>query len=170
MKKLTNEQLLEQYMRANVAAFEEFYQRNQRLIYNFLRMRLKNKSDADDAFQETFFRIHKYILSYNTEQSALGWSLSIAKNIANDIHKKSAKMNETSSIDVDKLVSTNVSHKARDELVAIMKGLTEEEQRMLKAKFINDESYEEISETLNISESNARQRVSRLVKKIRSIV
>jgi len=170
MKDLTNEQLLEEYKQAKVAAFEEFYFRNQRLIYNFLRLRLKNASDADDAFQETFFRIHKYVLSYDSEQNALGWSMSIAKNVANDFHKKSVRLPEVSSVDTDKLVSTNISHKARDELEAIMKGLTEEEQRILKAKFINDESYGEISETLNISVSNARQRVSRLVKKIRSIV
>jgi RNA polymerase sigma-70 factor, ECF subfamily len=168
VKHLTNEQLLIEYQRAHLQAFEEFYRRHRLLILNFLRLRLGNAGDAEDAFQETFFRIHKYILSYNPAHRALPWSLSIARNVAIDVFKKKATTPISGSIDVDSLSTGQVSNNAKEELDLILKTLNQEEQMILRSRFIEGDSYDEIASALKISVPNARQRLSRLLRKIRS--
>ncbi len=170
MKNLTNEQLLEEYKQANLAAFEEFYRRNNKLIYNFLQIRLRNTPNTEDAFQETFFRIHKYILRYDFQQNALAWAMTIARNTAIDIHKKSAKLSEQSLEDTENIAANQTTFEASEEIESLMKLLTDDERMILKAKFLRDDSYEEISAHLKISSANARQRVSRVIKKIKSLV
>jgi RNA polymerase sigma factor (sigma-70 family) len=169
MTESTNEQLLERCQQTDLAAFEEFYRRHKNLIYNFLRARLGNGRDADDAFQETFLRIHRYILKFDPSKSALAWTLTIARNVAIDLQAKRARLNETLPGEVEGVANEQVSHAARAELDRILKSLSGEEQMILKARFVDGESYADLSKSLNISQANARQRVSRLIKKIKLI-
>lgn len=170
MSHLTNEQLLKQYQQGQLSAFEAFYYRNQSLIFNFLRMRLGNENDANDAFQETFFRIHKYIFHYDPTQKALAWVFSIAKNVAIDIQTKLSKTKEITDVEIDSISVVTHSQQARDELEEILKSLTEEERILLKTRFIDDDSYENMAKNFGISEANARQKVSRLVRKLKSLI
>ena len=135
-------------------------------------MKLGNKADAEEAFQETFLRIHKYILKYDPEQNAMSWVFTIARNAAVDVVSKNSKVTEikqeTASIDVEKRYSTHFALEAKQALESLMGRLSEEECGLIKARFLNDESYEEIAARLNVKPEGARQRVSRLMRKIKS--
>lgn len=76
----SNEELLRRYQNADPRAFDEFFRRTKTLVYGYLLARLKNRGDADDAFQETYFRIHRYIDTFDPSRNALAWVMTIARN------------------------------------------------------------------------------------------
>ncbi len=82
---LSNEQLLARYQQGDAVAFDEFFKRSHKVIYNFLLSRLKVQSDAEDALQQSFLKLHRYILSYDPRQNALSWALTIARNVMSDV-------------------------------------------------------------------------------------
>ena len=80
----TNEELLARYQSLDSDAFDLFFERNHSLVFNYLLSRLKNRPEAEEAFQQTFLRIHRYIQSYDPAQNAVGWVFTIARNVSFD--------------------------------------------------------------------------------------
>lgn len=166
---LSNEELLTRYQAADVSAFDEFFERNRRLVFHYLYSRLGSVPEAEDAFQKTFFRIHRYILKYDPRQSALGWVMTIARNVAIDLYPKRPpveSLNETHTADSFGDPGDNLE--ARNTLAALMEQLEPRERRLIERRFLNDDSFEEIARDEGWTAQNARQRTSRLLRKLRS--
>lgn len=175
MRDLSNEELLVKYQEAEKEAFQVFYERHKNLIMSFLMTKLRNTTDAEEAFQETFFRIHRFILKYDPKQSSLGWVFTIAKNAAIDVmaknqrlaQLKTARAQETSHEDV--AGSSQLVVEARQELQDLLSRLSPEEQELIKYRFIDGESYEEIAARLEIKTDTTRQKLSRLLRRIKGV-
>ena len=169
----SNEKLLVRYQRAEADAFDLFYRRNKKLLFNFLKMKLGNQADAEEAFQETFIRIHKYILKYDPTQSAMNWVFTIARNSAIDVIAKNSRQNilrqkSTEVFDVESRSTVNFAIEAKQTLEKIFATLSEDERDLIRARFMDDESYEEIAVRLDVKPTGVRQRVSRLIRKIKT--
>ena len=166
---VSNEQLLACYADLDFQAFEVFFKRNQRHVFNFLLLRCKNRSDAEDAFQETFLRVHKYILKYDQTLPALPWIFSIAKNVAYDLSKKKSGVETpTESIeqeDPSKTVEEKLA--AKEELQLLLKDLSEDERCLIQERLVEDREFEFIAQTHQITPANARKRMSLLLKRLR---
>lgn len=67
----TLEFLLARYRDSDPEAFREFYRRTKTLVLHFLLRNLKNRADAEDVFQETYFRVHRYVASYDQERNGV---------------------------------------------------------------------------------------------------
>jgi RNA polymerase sigma factor (sigma-70 family) len=131
--RLTDEELLAAYQRADTAAFEEFFRRHKRLIYSFLYSKLGTKWDAEEAFQKTFLKIHRYILKYDPTQSALGWVITIARNVAWDLKPKQmapANIDEVSSIELS--IDHEAVLEARKTLEELVRQLAPKEQNLIE--------------------------------------
>ena len=162
----SNEELLKEYCQGSFKAFDEFFKRNSGLIFQFIVSRVGNYGESEDILQETFIRLHKYIHRYDPNRKALNWVFSIAKN---QIITHVSKRKEMTELDVDLVeAKKQICVEARDEVNKILSNLSEEEQTLIIEKFINEESYEEISVRKGIKAPNARQKVSRILKKLRS--
>jgi len=168
---LSNEELLSRYRDLDKKAFDEFFRRNNRMIFSFLATRLRNNSEAEEVLQDTFFRIHKYVLKYDTSQNAMSWSFTIAKNCALDLIAKRKKIAEIKDgveiqLTMDS-IDTKFQIKATDQLVELLEKLSEEDRSLIKDRFINDKSYEDLAKVHGISPAGVRQRISRLFRKLR---
>ena len=172
MQNLTDEELLLKYQNAESDAFEAFYHRNKKLVFHFLRMKLGNTHDAEEVLQETFFRIHRYILKYKKGENALSWVFTIAKNAAIDKIRKNAR-----KTDIKKAVrefsdahySMDIAIEAKSTLESLLSGLEQDEILLLQKRFMEDSSYEEIALEHNSKPATIRKRVSRLISKIKTV-
>jgi RNA polymerase sigma-70 factor (ECF subfamily) len=166
----SNEELLARYRNADFEGFDLFYKRHHALLLQFLCSRLGNRADAEEVFQETFIRIHNSILTYDPRQSALAWVFTIARNTAVDHARKRGRQSipngETEEVAV--AARDEAALAARQELARLAARLTDEERELLESRFISDDSFEEIAERQGISSANARQKLSRLLKKVKS--
>jgi RNA polymerase sigma-70 factor (ECF subfamily) len=160
--------LLARYQDGDFAGFDRFYQKNHALIFQFLLHRLRNRAEAEDAFQETFLRIHRFITSYDKRQKALAWVFTIARNVAIDFYNQ---RRSHASIDDTEPSAASRMHEAleaREELVAMISRLSHDERQLLEDRLLNDEEFEAIAVTMKTSATNVRQKLSRLLKKLRA--
>lgn len=167
---LSNEELLARYRRSDLTGFDLFYRRNHKLIFNFLLSRLGSRADAEEAFQDTFMRIHKAIITYDPDQKALPWVFTIARNAAVDIvRRRRSHLSDSDVAEPSFEPATEVTIAAREVLNSLVVGLSLEERSLLESRFLNEESYDEIAARLRIKADVVRQRVSRLIKKIKGL-
>ncbi len=75
---LTDEQLVEQALRGDQAAFGGLVDRYQQPLLRFLRTRCTTPADADDALQEAFLDAWRYLHSFNPRWRFSTWLYRIA--------------------------------------------------------------------------------------------
>lgn len=167
-KNFSNEDLLRLYQNSDSKAFQEFFRRTQRLVFNYLLVRLRNEGDAEEAFQDTYFRIHKYVNSYKPEKNAVYWTMGIAKNVLIDKVARRMPVEETDvdTIPGDSRIETLAELK--DMLEKLSPNLSHEERTLLVQRFLYDQSYEEIATEQGIKAETIRKRLSRLLQKLKS--
>lgn len=171
---VTLEELLTRYRESDPHAFSEFFSRTSKLVFNYLMMKLGNRIEAEEVMQDTYFRIHRYISSYDKDRNALAWIMSIARNAL--IDHVQGKRGARASEDIlelqmaSGLPGPDKQAELRQLAMQICEGLTLEERSILVDRVINDFSYDEIAEQRGISEENARQKISRLLKRLRASI
>lgn len=168
---LSNEDLLSLYKDLNKTAFDEFFKRNSPIIFSFIASRLQNASEAEEVLQDTFFRIHKYILKYDPSQNAMSWTFTIARNCLLDCIAKRKKLTEIKEeahrVSEMQTIENNFQQEAHDQLQHLLSLLPAEERRLLEERFFAEISYEELAKTQGVTPAGVRQRISRIVRKLR---
>ncbi len=169
------EDLLQAYGEGDDEAFNAFFDRIKDLVYNVLLKKIKNSEAAEDIFQETILRIHKYATSYKPQSgSAYGWVLMIAKNCLVDYYQSEKSYgHDRLDPEVRDMANSSVWEEKvfyNDLLRSLSRDLNQDEIDLLVDKFVVELSYDEIAAKRNSESQNVRQRVSRLLKKIRNIL
>jgi len=86
---------LEQYVKAiqknDESAFEAVYHKTRHAVYAMILPIVRDRSLAEDAMQETYIKMLKYIHSYKKKYKFMNWLLTIAKNTALDTYRERSK-------------------------------------------------------------------------------
>lgn len=98
LNKLSDEMLMLKYQEGNIRAFEVLFSRHRKGLYSFLFRLLKNRENADEAFQEVFLRIIKVskLGSYKVSAKFVTYLYTIARNICIDLKRKQRLVHEES--------------------------------------------------------------------------
>ena len=169
---LSNEKLLSYYQNGEFKAFDAFYKRNHKIVLCFLIKKLNNQEAAEDILQETFCRIHRHILKYDPSKNAINWILTIAHNtMISSRNKHGHKNEEIEEIDGNrpKTISDIDRLDLQEEINILMKNLDPNDRKILNDRLVEEKSFDEIGKAYGITTVNARQKVSRLVKQLRSV-
>jgi RNA polymerase sigma-70 factor (ECF subfamily) len=166
-KPLIDNEYLARYQNGDFSGFDSFYKKNQDLIFQFLLSRLRSRSDAEDAFQETFFRIHRFITSYDPSQPGLPWVFAIARHVVIDTLKRRKNNLNIDSIEIPIELRTDERLMARETLEQLLDKLKESERSLIEKYFLEDLGFEQIALGQGTSNSTIRQRISRLTRKLR---
>lgn len=169
----TDEQLMEEYKKGSMDAFEELYYRHKAKVYGYLSKRVRSRFDRDEIQQNVFLKLHRSRHSYNSSFPFLPWLFTICRNVMIDfLRSKEAKEGKLLQDDgiIDTLASVEKEASQIDALMPAMAKLNKDQREAIKMRYGEDFSFEEIAKRLDTSVPNARKVISRAVKKLRGLV
>lgn len=173
---LSDEDLMGFVQKGREAAFSELVIRYNDRLHNFLFRYTQNHKDCEDLVQETFLRVHKSRHSYERIAKFSTWMYTIAINLAKSLYKKKKKMQlisihknendpdafeiilEDSVILQDEELHQNLSLQKLGEALS---SLQSEFRNVVILRDIEQMSYEEISEKLNVPMGTVKSRINR---------
>lgn len=156
--------------------FPTFYRSNVKRVYRFLYYRLAgNKERAEDLTQDVFLKALAAFDSYDPEISEVSWIITIARNhLINQLQK------DRPTIDVDELEETlwdrndlaeamRLSFDERRLLQAITQ-LPSEDAEVVRLKYLEGWSYEEIAQKMKKTAGSLRIQAHRALKELKRIL
>jgi RNA polymerase sigma-70 factor, ECF subfamily len=147
---------------AFTAIIEKYHVRVYRLAYKFTR----NQADAEDVTQDTFMRAYENLLKHPKDELALkAWLMTICVNLTRNLAKKKKNINFSNigsedddrefvdSIEDVKIESPGKRVKRKETTAAVQEAigkLPAKYQVVLQLRYVEDLSYQEIADTLDI--------------------
>lgn len=168
---LSDEQLMKLYQNGDEEAFKVLYGRHSSKIYGFLKKRLNDNEKVVEVYQEVFIKIHKSKHLYNDTLPALAWIFTISRTVMIDEIRKDSKIKTIDNYDLEKIPNELEKTVPQFELASeALRCLPNQQKTAIEMRYINDQTFEEIANRLNVSPTNARQLISRGIKRIRELV
>ena len=159
---------------------EQFVRDTGQVVFATLRRYLNCEEDVRDCFQETFCNAFHKISSYRGESAIKTWLVSIARNCAlSKLRSKKSKLADTGDSnnalvydefgflifptdllapDAESLLESREVQRVVHDAIA---GLSDTHKTVITMKDIDDMSYTEIAEALNIGLSATKVRIHR---------
>lgn len=157
------------------AAFGQIYDLYFDKLYRFVFYRVNHQETAEDLVAETFIRVWNKIREVSDAAAFNGWVYQIARNLVID-HYRTRK----STVDLVELENVltyedNAVQKAdlgfdQREFLEAAKKLSPDQQTVVKLKFIDELTNEEISQVLNKSEGAIRVIQHRALAALRELL
>ncbi len=102
-KQITDEQLMSTFSKTddvnNQGAFEMLYQRHKGPLFRFIKKSINHEQDANEVFQELWFKIINNKQQYDQQQKFTTWAYTIARRLMIDQFRKTGRMAELTHID-----------------------------------------------------------------------
>lgn len=149
------------------------------LLYNYALRLTGNEDDAKDLLQDTYLKAYRFIDKYEEGTNAKAWLFRILKNSFINNYRKSVRTPDQVEYDaVEEFVDLIRDHSLQttdlrkdfydnlleDEVVAAMDSLTEEFRTIIILSDLEEMTYEEIAEILEIPLGTVRSRLHRARK------
>ena len=156
-------------------AFEQLYLRHVKHLTNQCKRFLQNEEDAEDLVHDIFVQIWETRDTLNPELSFSGYINTLARNRVYykfrqlDIHSRFAQSILLNGKDeTNETEDTIIANDYKDLLNRIIERLPPKQREIFRMNRIDEMSYQEISELLNISVENVRMHISLALKKIKN--
>ena len=185
MQDEADEDLMVQYQRGEVRAFEILLQRHRRPVYNFILRFVGDKETAEDLLQEAFLRVIKGADAYKRQAKFTTWLYTIARNLCVDQsrrrkHRKHASLDapmsasEESGTLLDVIPSSEMASDRKTvnkELHATMQraiaALVEEQREVFLMREFLDMPFKQIAEVVGVPENTVKSRMRYALEKLR---
>lgn len=148
--------------------FRELAGRHYATALRVAQERLGNEALAQDAVQEAFIRTVRFRKRYDAGKPFAQWFYTVLRNACTDLYRKEQRHQEALA-DFAELAPAaaegdNSSHERVRELAA---RLAPEEARVLRLRFVEGLSLDEMGRRLDCSLEAAKKRVQRLLKRLK---
>lgn len=170
---MTDEELMLAYATDDMEAFELLYRRHKSHIFGFLMSKLKDQAEAEEVFQAVFTKLHVARGKYRAEIPFLPWIFTIARNALIDHirRRKSYQKHTTSSKTPMEAYAAPLADASPSNIPSVnLDRLNTTQRQALDLRFQQEMSFAEIGKRLATSEENARQVISRAIRKLRKIL
>jgi RNA polymerase sigma-70 factor, ECF subfamily len=138
----------------SAAAFEQLVARHGARLHRYLRVELRNESDAHDAFQEALTAAWRGLPTLRREDRFWPWLVGIASHKATDVHRRRAREPEPKAPAEGR---DDVVLEAREALAA----LPADYREVLLVRYVLGLSEEEAAMALGIRVGTVKSRSSR---------
>lgn len=149
-------------------------ERHQNIVHKICRMYTNDKDSHNDLFQEITIQLWKAYPKFRGDSKFSTWMYRVALNTAITLYRKSKKDIRTQDYDdvSFKIKAKEYNDETEQQLKLMYKAVKElnDIDKALVFLYLEDQSYREISETLGISEVNARVKMNRIKKALRNIL
>ena len=154
--------------------FVKLLEKHQNILHKICRIYADDSSSHQDLFQEMSIQLYKAYPKFRGEAKFSTWMYRVALNTAITLYRKRKKRVDTSDIE-------NISFKVRAEeydttteeniklMYKAIKQLNDIDKALVLL-YLEEKNYDEIAETLGISQVNVRVKMNRVKKKLKNIL
>ena len=142
----------------DTGVFEEIYRHHGDRMKSIAFNHLGNVSDAEDAVQETFLKLHRSASTYNGESAFTTWMYRVLINTCYDgLRRRQRRIQEAPIEDITyQRAGASVDDAKRMTLRNMLAALPEQRRTVFVLFEIEGLSHAEIARVLNISEGNSK--------------
>ena len=140
-------------------------------LYRLAFARVGHAADAEDIVQETYLKAFKNFPAFRHETSMKNWLCKILVNTVRDYFRKSGRAVETVDLEDEAVLEEKLSEPGSDELLCdseihpeLMRALSSLPEQLLTPlllREIDDASYEEIAQILDVPKGTVMSRLFR---------
>ena len=181
--KITDQNLVKQYVQGNEACLEMLINRHKNRIFTTIILIVKDSYIAEDLFQETFIKIINNLKKgkYNEEGKFLPWAMRIAHNMAIDYFRKMKRMptiTDSSGDDIFRTIKIAVENREeqiirteKEDMVRLaINRLPEEQRQVLILRHYGNLSFKEIAAMTDVSINTALGRMRYALNNLRKMM
>lgn len=146
-------------------AFGQLYECHARMVHGVLLARV-SPADADDLVQDVFLAALRSLRSLREPAAFPGWLLTIARNRANDFHRRSHAFEE---LPEEALAAHSSEHQAQEARAALeaIRALPDAYRETLILRFVEGMTGPEIAARTGLAEGSVRVNLHRGMKMLR---
>ncbi len=169
----SDQELIHAYLSGETSSLEKLIRRHQNRVFAYIIMVVKEKSLADDIFQDTFIKVINTLKSgtYKEEGKFLQWVMRIAHNLIIDHFRKSKRIPvidvRDNDFDIfntirytdDSVEKRMIIEQIHADLKKMIEFLPPEQKEVLKMRHYDELSFKEIAEQTSVSINTALGRM-----------
>lgn len=154
--------------------FVELLEENQNIVHKVCRIYTDDRDAHNDLFQEVTIQLWKAYPKFRGDAKFSTWMYRVALNTAITLYRKAKRAPKVQDYDtVHFKISASEYDDTEEQQLKVMYAAVKELNDIEKALvflYLEEKNYKEISDTLGISEVNARVKMNRIKKKLRNII
>ena len=176
--------LIQKYLDEGEIVFSEIVDVYLKSILNFSYKLVGNKKDAEDVTQEVFLKIWKNINKFEIEKSFKTWIFAITRNTCIDFLRKKKEIpisyfddDMGNNVLEDNLLDEGlkpdeifVNKESKELIENTLSKLSFIQKEVVVLRYMNEMSFDEISEVLNIPLNTIKSHHNRALIKMKSIL
>jgi len=149
-------------------------EQNQNIVHKVCRIYTNNQDAHNDLFQEITIQLWKAYPKFRGEAKFSTWMYRVALNTAITLYRKSKRSIQTQDFDsvLYRIQSNEYDDTEEQQLQFLYKAVHQlsDIEKALVFLYLEDKNYKEISETMGITEVNARVKMNRVKNKLKKLV
>jgi RNA polymerase sigma-70 factor (ECF subfamily) len=147
---------------------------NQNIVHKICRLYTNDSEAHNDLFQEITIQLWRAFPKFRGESKFSTWMYRVALNTAITLYRKSKRRIQTQDFEGVSFKISSVPYDDTEEqqlklMYSAVKNLNDIDKALVFL-YLEDKNYKEISETLGITEVNARVKMNRIKEKLRTIL
>lgn len=157
-------------------AFGEIVERYQKPVYNLCYRLLGNHGDAEDASQEAFMKAYKGLKKYDPKRPFVSWMLAIAYNQCIDQLRRRRitwvgfeALFDRSDLQSPSAEATVDASGEAERVQEALSALSTKDRAAVVLRYWYDYSYDEIAETLSLTNSAVKSRLHRARRELMDV-
>jgi len=155
-------------------SFVELLEEHQNIVHKICRLYTNNQDSHNDLFQEITIQLWKAFPKFRGDSKFSTWMYRVSLNTAITLYRKSKRnINTQDYDDVQYKIASEVYDDTEEQQLKLLYNAVHQLNDIEKALvflYLEDKDYHEISETLGISEVNARVKMNRVKTKLKTIL
>lgn len=167
--------IIDRSKKGNRQAQYQLYKMYARAMFNICYRMMNDKSEAEDMLQESFSEAFRRLDSFRHESSFGAWLKMIVINkCINEIKRKKAQLEFFDDMspfeEEEELQDEQEMGLSPDKIKKAMEGIPKGSRMIFSLYLLEGYDHQEISEILNISESNSKTQYMRAKQRIKEIL
>lgn len=164
---ITDEELIRQIRAGDEEAADILVKRYYTDILRYCKRHIIDQNLAEDATQETFYRVFRSLMRYQDKERFRAWLYMIARNICIDENRKQKNTIPLELEDIGEESSEIHQIENSDEIEQLLSVLPEEQREAILLYFEDELTYKEIGKILGIPARTVQSRVKNGIKAIK---
>lgn len=155
-------------------SFVKQLKENQNLIHKICRLYTNNEDAHKDLFQEITIQLWKAYPQFRGDSKFTTWAYRVGLNTAITLYRKSTRTVATVEFDntLHRINTEEYNYEEEENIKLLYKAVHQlnDIEKALVFMYLEDKDYNEIAETLGISEVNARVKMNRIKGKLKKVL